>query len=1180
MTQFFKNIIAIILLMATASGYASCPAGYTGISTVTIEDVVFTICYPETVYLNVADGEFTIYVSITNNTGSTVSVALLSSYLPSSAGLTVLSDGCPPSVLAYSCGISNNEIDYQPPASLPTGTTTLTATLQATASGVYQYIPQASVQTQPGQPTAGAYLPQITIIVEPTNCPQITASNVGFTGCSNVVNGNLSSLVTGGSGPYFFFETGAPSCGQVSIATNGSFLYTAPAGYTGPCAFEYYALDSNACPSSTGHVTIIANIGPVAAANTGISICQNGTYTGNLSSLVTGGSSPYLFFETGAPSCGQVSIATNGSFLYTAPVGYTAPCTFEYYAVDSNACPSPTGVVTITANLGPVVSNADILVCENTTYTGSLLDLVSGGTTPYRFAIVTNGTLGTATITNTATGAFTYVPNPNSFGFDSFVYQVTDATGCSNTGTVEVTLNQAPTASNTGLSSCVNAITQGNLTDLVSGAHLPFSFTGNGPVSGGSVIIDSGGIYAFIPSAGFTGLGSFGYLVTDASGCTATGVVDITVLSPVANPSGISLCTNVLASGNLASLVSSGFPPYTFGPTGTDVGGTVTVSSTGNYVFTPFAGFVGDASFSYQVIDSEGCIGNSSITIDYNGPVADETNIFLCENSSYSGSLFASGGTTPYRFTIVTNGTIGTATITNTATGAFTYVPNPDSFGFDSFTYQVTDANGCVSNTGEVLITVNQTPLASNTGLNSCINAITEGNLNDLVLGVNPPFSFTGIGPVSGGTVIIDSDGIYQFTPSAGYSGLGSFGYLVTDASGCIATGIVDLTISSPIALATGVSTCFNTPISGSVASLVSSGFPPYAFGLTGLPVGGSAMVSSAGLYTFTPVTGFSGSGGFVYQVTDTNACFATAPVTVTVDSLVGNNGSVVSCTDTYASSLTNYVNGGTGALNFSGPLSISCGSVSISPTGLFTYTGVPGFSGPCDFVYQVFDGLGCSATGAITVTANTAPTVSDGAISTCQGVAVSDSLAGLLNEMPQPPLTFVIVTNPTHGALTSFNASTGAYTYTPQAGFSGIDSFQFQVTDSNVPPCSTNVGTVTITVSAAPVAASGTTTTCSNTTASGSLASQVTGGTSPYTFAQTGTASNGAATVSATGNYTFVPTPFFVGTGSFFYYVTDASGCLSNIATETISVTQCCPLITNQLMIDILEQYWGLTGI
>ena len=56
--------------------------------------------------------------------------------------------------------------------------------------------------------------------------------------------------------------------------------------------------------------------------------------------------------------------------------------------------------------------------------------------------------------------------------------------------------------------------------------------------------------------------------------------------------------------------------------------------------------------------------------------------------------------------------------------------------------------------------------------------------------------------------------------------------------------------------------------------------------------------------------------------------------------------------------------------------------------------------------------------------------------------------------------MTYTIVTNPGHGTLGALNGAT--LTYQPAAGYSGLDSFTYKVTENGL---DSNVATVSITV-------------------------------------------------------------------------------------------------------------------
>jgi cyclophilin family peptidyl-prolyl cis-trans isomerase len=91
---------------------------------------------------------------------------------------------------------------------------------------------------------------------------------------------------------------------------------------------------------------------------------------------------------------------------------------------------------------------------------------------------------------------------------------------------------------------------------------------------------------------------------------------------------------------------------------------------------------------------------------------------------------------------------------------------------------------------------------------------------------------------------------------------------------------------------------------------------------------------------------------------------------------------------------------------------------------------------------------------------------------------AVTIQLDGMIGyptpSSTQPTGSFVIVTAPGHGQLSQFNALSGTLVYTPDPGFGGVDSFQFeyQATEAPINPTEygfSNPTTVTITVTPVP---------------------------------------------------------------------------------------------------------------
>lgn len=97
---------------------------------------------------------------------------------------------------------------------------------------------------------------------------------------------------------------------------------------------------------------------------------------------------------------------------------------------------------------------------------------------------------------------------------------------------------------------------------------------------------------------------------------------------------------------------------------------------------------------------------------------------------------------------------------------------------------------------------------------------------------------------------------------------------------------------------------------------------------------------------------------------------------------------------------------------------------------------------------------------------ANSAPVAAAQSVNTAAGTAVSITLSA--TDANGDALSYSIVAQPTHGTL---GGSGGARTYTPDAGYSGADSFTFQASDGII---LSNVATVSITVSAVAAGGSG----------------------------------------------------------------------------------------------------------
>lgn len=131
--------------------------------------------------------------------------------------------------------------------------------------------------------------------------------------------------------------------------------------------------------------------------------------------------------------------------------------------------------------------------------------------------------------------------------------------------------------------------------------------------------------------------------------------------------------------------------------------------------------------------------------------------------------------------------------------------------------------------------------------------------------------------------------------------------------------------------------------------------------------------------------------------------------------------------------------------------------------TGAFTYTPNAGATSTDSFTFKASDGQADSNVATVTVTIgtlNNAPIANSATISTGYNVQVAGTLSA--NDLEGSALTYSIVTNGKKGVARITDATSGAFTYTPNAGTSGADSFTFKASDGQL---DSNVATIIVTV-------------------------------------------------------------------------------------------------------------------
>ena len=928
----------------------------------------------------------------------------------------------------------------------------------------------------------------ITIFVDPI---PITSST-SIVGCQNTtLTGSLVPLVTGGTGgsPSFSITGTSPSCGGVAIFSNGLFIFTPNFNFTGCCNFNY-AVSQGGCPGSGPNtVTVCVTPAPVATG-ANFNICQFGNVTGNLTNYLISSTGTTTFTAVGAPTNGTLYLNPAGPFSFTATIS-SGTAGFTYEAISSLlSCPSDPENIVITVHPDPTVATGIINGCSGLITSGNLNPLVSGAG-PFIFTGPLTEANGTATVD--PNGTFTFTPLPGVTG-GSFTFGVTDTFGCSGMGTETIIVNPTPIATGVTGSVCSNSMLNGTLTGAVTGGTPPYIYSRIGLPVGGFAAVNPNGTFLFTPSAGATA-GMFAYQVTDEKGCFGTGPVNIKINpAPIAMSGMFTGCDNGF-TGSLASLVTGVNPPFTFtGPIGPVINGTVTISPAGNFVFIPIG--EGSASFNYEVTDSANppCMSNlAEVTIDVEqSPRASQATYNTCENvplaiSAASGlANYVTGGLPPYMFMQAGATPACAASLLVNADGSFNFTPALNFTGPCDFLWQVKDSVPCLSNIATAVINVNPAPITPSTGpFAACELDAFIGNLNNYTTGGTPPYSFTGGNPVNGMINYLFASGPFSFTPSS--IGLASFQYSAKDSVGCQSvTGTIsfDAAESPVITSPSPLNVCQLSSVTSTATATSSPGLQPFTFSITSTTNGSAvitATTATSATFTFTPsVTSFptptvTGSVTIRATAAAPSTCFDETTVIINIhQNPVINITGLGSCTGNFTGSLAPFVTGGIPPYIF-GPAGLvptippGCGTVILDVFGNFSFTST-GLPCPCAFDFTVTESSvsHCTSTGMVSVCVNKPPFANN--VNTCQ--CVNTPLTLILENFVtggKMPFTFKIVGTAVGGTVILLNPTTGLVVFVPTPGFSGFASFQYQVTDSNVPPCTSNIGTVTIQIPCCP---------------------------------------------------------------------------------------------------------------
>ncbi|MBK6838089.1 MAG: SprB repeat-containing protein [Bacteroidetes bacterium] len=641
-----------------------------------------------------------------------------------------------------------------------------------------------------------------------------------------------------------------------------------------------------------------------------------------------------------------------------------------------------------------------------------------------------------------------------------------------------------------------NSVTITQPAALVASCSVVSNVSCNGGTNGAADVTASGGTAPYTGTGSFTGLaaGSYTYNISDANGCTAS--CSVTISEPAALVATCSVVANVSCNG------------------GTDGAADVTASG-GTTPYTGTGSFTGLAagSYTYNISDANGCTASCTVTITE--PAVLSASCSVASNVSCNGgadgvvTVTGSGGTAPYSVS-----------------------PSPNGLTAGSYTFTITDANGCTTTCSETITEPTVLSASCSWVSDASCNGGSDGSASVSATGGTAPYSGTGLiaglsagtqtltvtdangctatcsvtineptalvatcsvvshvscnGGTDGAADVIASGGTSPYTGTGSFTGLaaGAYTYNISDANGCTAS--CSVTITEPAAL---VATC-------SVVANVSC---------NGGTDGAADVSASGGTAPYTGTGSFTGlaAGSYTYNISDANGCTASCSVTITEPAVLVATCSVVSHVS---------CNGGT-----DGAADVSASGGTAPYTGTGSFTGLAAGS----YTYNISDANGCTASCSVTITEPTVLLASCTFVSdvTCNGGA--DGSASVSASGGTAPYSGT-------GLITGLSAGTQTLTVTDANGCTATCSVTISEPAALVATCSI----------VSHVSCNGGTDGAADVTASG--------GTAPYT---------------GTGSFTGL------AAGSYTYNVSDANGCTASCSvtiTEPAALVATCSVVSH----------------
>ncbi|MEZ4887550.1 MAG: Ig-like domain-containing protein [Chitinophagales bacterium] len=694
-------------------------------------------------------------------------------------------------------------------------------------------------------------------------------------------------------------------------------------------------------------------------------------------------------------------------------------------------------------------------------------------------------------------------------------------------------------------------------------------------------------IVIYVPDAGFIGIDSFTYTITDISNQISSATVYVTVgetpiecelemMECVEANTPMVLCPEYCevegSSLNVIEIVS-------------EIGGELVGSPTeiGCYKYIPPSGFLGNDVVTILACNDEGNCAQTTINITIATSCSDAGNNIVAQDDfalaikntfiviNVLGNDFDPQGD---NFSLQSFGQ-GINGAVNQVDNFLQYTPAPNFVGLDSFIYTICDVNGNCDNATVTIEVIGDGIQDCTSSASVCDNTTTATEVCVEFCNVSDAM-ITGLSSVFEATLNINSTSCFGYIPPSGFTGVDEVEVFGCNALGECDTILVTIEVKCPAPNANddAGAAMVGQPLN---LNVLENDAQTCDYTLSATLIGdaqmGSVSLQSNGDLSYTPNEGASGQEILTYLACNdcSQSLCDTAIVTITIGGM-GNNQPPIAVDDNIVTQLNQLI--GIGVLgNDSDPDgdNLTITAISSNPSNgtavivgfnnsSINYTPNFNFVGVDSFEYVICDPLGLCDTALVKVTVinvggNLPPTAIDDNATTPSNAPITIEVLANDSDPEGGDLTIsTISVIPSNGTVT---IDGDVVNYSPNTGFTGTDSFEYVVCDTEG-ACDTALVTVTVTgvsENQPPIAVDDNATAAVNTPIGiPILANDSDPNGDPLTITTiSANPSNGTVTID-NGTVVYIPNTDFIGIDNFEYTVCDPLG-LCDVAVVTVTV-------------------------